>query len=220
MIRYIGVNLSFQMFVECPEILKNCQPPKEYQSFVDEFLIDIRATIATMEDVCPIAKDKSLKDCPVFSGNENPDLNYVHLISLSNITMVNQIEEADNKSDNKVERNADSKAYNKADSKLYRKSDSKADMKADSKTDGKSNIKSDSKADIKAESKANSNADSKSDSEADNKVNINEDTKADSKKYKTVDNFMENTERRKYMLPMAIVENNIIKNVGRIFGEN
>ena len=59
------------MFENCQLILKNCQHPREYNSFVEEFLIDIRATIAAMEDACPIAKHKSLKDCPVLRGKIN-----------------------------------------------------------------------------------------------------------------------------------------------------
>ena len=51
------------MFEKCPKALKECQHPKDYKSFVEEFLIDIKATIAAMEDVCPKAKKKSLKDC-------------------------------------------------------------------------------------------------------------------------------------------------------------
>ena len=42
------------MFDKCPEKVKKCQQPKEYASFEKEFLLDIEATIAAMDDVCPV----------------------------------------------------------------------------------------------------------------------------------------------------------------------
>ena len=73
------------MFDNCQLILKNCQHPREFNSFVEEFLIDIRATVAAMEDVCPIAKHKSLKDCSVLSDNKD----HVSLITFP--ILVNEI---------------------------------------------------------------------------------------------------------------------------------
>ena len=49
-----------EMFEKCPRIVSGCLTEKEYKHFVDEFLIDIRATVIAMEDVCPIAKKSSL----------------------------------------------------------------------------------------------------------------------------------------------------------------
>ena len=49
-----------QMFEKCPKILRECLSEREYKNFVDEFLIDIRATVIAMEDVCPIAKKNTL----------------------------------------------------------------------------------------------------------------------------------------------------------------
>ena len=49
-----------QMFEKCPRILSECLTEKEYKHFVDEFLVDIRATVIAMEEVCPIAKKSSL----------------------------------------------------------------------------------------------------------------------------------------------------------------
>ena len=49
-----------QMFEKCPRILRDCLSKREYKNFVDEFLIDIRATVIAMEDVCPIAKKNTL----------------------------------------------------------------------------------------------------------------------------------------------------------------
>ena len=52
-----------QMFEKCPKILRECLTEKEYTNFIDEFLIDIRATVIAMEDVCPIAKKNTLGEC-------------------------------------------------------------------------------------------------------------------------------------------------------------
>ena len=49
-----------QMFEKCPRILRECLTEREYKNFVDEFLIDIRATVIAMEDICPIAKKNTL----------------------------------------------------------------------------------------------------------------------------------------------------------------
>ena len=49
-----------QMFEKCPKILRECLTEREYKNFVNEFLIDIRATVIAMEDVCPIAKKNTL----------------------------------------------------------------------------------------------------------------------------------------------------------------
>ena len=49
-----------QMFEKCPRIVRDCLTKREYKNFVDEFLIDIRATVIAMEDVCPIAKKNTL----------------------------------------------------------------------------------------------------------------------------------------------------------------
>ena len=49
-----------EMFEKCPRIVSGCLTEKEYKHFVDEFLIDIRATVIAMEDVCPIAKKSTL----------------------------------------------------------------------------------------------------------------------------------------------------------------
>ena len=49
-----------QMFEKCPKILRECLTEREYKNFVDEFLIDIRATVIAMEGVCPIAKENTL----------------------------------------------------------------------------------------------------------------------------------------------------------------
>ena len=65
------------MFENCPNILKNCQDPREYESFVEEFMIDIKVTIASIEAACPIAKHKSLKDCPVVRGDDHHGPNEV-----------------------------------------------------------------------------------------------------------------------------------------------
>ena len=54
------------MFETCPGKVKECQQSEEYESFEAEFLIDIKATIAAMEEACPVAQTKSLKSCPVF----------------------------------------------------------------------------------------------------------------------------------------------------------
>ena len=59
------------MSVRCPEKVKECQKANEYKRFGEEFLIDIRATIAAMEVVCPVAQKKSLKSCPVFGMNQD-----------------------------------------------------------------------------------------------------------------------------------------------------
>ena len=48
------------MFEKCPRILRECLTEREYKNFVDEFLIDIRATVIAMEDICPIAKKNTL----------------------------------------------------------------------------------------------------------------------------------------------------------------
>ena len=48
------------MFDKCPEKVKKCQQAKEYTTFEKEFLLDIKATVEAMEDVCPVAKKKSL----------------------------------------------------------------------------------------------------------------------------------------------------------------
>ena len=68
------------MFETCPGILESCHHPREYKSFVEEFLIDIRATVAAMEAVCPVAKHKSLKDCPVLRDNEIPAMDVFPLV--------------------------------------------------------------------------------------------------------------------------------------------
>ena len=81
------------MFDNCQLILKNCQHPREYNSFVQEFLIDIRATVAAMEDVCPIAKHKSLKDCPVLSDHDNSKTSQLSFKTFS--TLVNEMKEED-----------------------------------------------------------------------------------------------------------------------------
>jgi hypothetical protein len=86
---FIEQPFSLQMFENCQLILKNCQHPREFNSFVEDFRIDIRATIAAMEDVCPIAKHKSLKDCPVLSENKD----HVSLITFP--ILVNEMEEVD-----------------------------------------------------------------------------------------------------------------------------
>ena len=114
------------MFGNCRLILKNCQHPREYKSFVEEFLIDIRATIAAMEDVCPIAKHKSLKDCPVLTGDEKSDKNRSELIVFS--TLVKEIYESDfeksniklssNKDTNKIDTKADTKVETEAAHKV------------------------------------------------------------------------------------------------------
>ena len=52
-----------QMFEKCPKILRECLTEREYKTFIDEFLIDIRATVIAMEDVCPIAKKNTLGEC-------------------------------------------------------------------------------------------------------------------------------------------------------------
>jgi hypothetical protein len=74
------------MFEKCPEKVKKCQQPKEYDSFEKEFLLDIEATIAAMEDVCPVAKKTSLKSCPVFTKHNMSYINYVNINSLTNLT--------------------------------------------------------------------------------------------------------------------------------------
>ena len=74
------------MFDKCPEKVKKCQQPKEYASFGKEFLLDIEATILAMEDVCPVAKNKSLKSCPVFTTNDMSHMNYGNINSLTNLT--------------------------------------------------------------------------------------------------------------------------------------
>ena len=48
------------MFEKCPRILRECLTEREFKNFVDEFLIDIRATVIAMEDICPIAKKNTL----------------------------------------------------------------------------------------------------------------------------------------------------------------
>ena len=53
-----------EMFEKCPRIVSGCLNEKEYKHFVDEFLVDIRATVIAMEDVCPIAKKSSLGQYP------------------------------------------------------------------------------------------------------------------------------------------------------------
>ena len=74
------------MFDKCPEKVKKCQQPKEYASFEKEFLLDIKATIAATEDVCPVAKKKSLKSCPVFTIHNMSSMNYININSLTNLT--------------------------------------------------------------------------------------------------------------------------------------
>ena len=108
------------MFENCQLIVKNCQHPREYNSFADEFLIDIRATIAAMEDVCPIAKHKSLKDCPVLTG-EDSDKNRSKLKVIS--TLVKEIVESDYKESNiKLSSNKDiTKIVTKAEIKVETK---------------------------------------------------------------------------------------------------
>ena len=44
------------------------------------------ATIATMEDVCPVAKKKSLKSCLVFTTHNMSHINYGNITSLTNLT--------------------------------------------------------------------------------------------------------------------------------------
>ena len=58
-----------QMFEKCPRILRDCLSKREYKNFVDEFLIDIRATVIAMEDVCPIAKKNTLGELLFVSSN-------------------------------------------------------------------------------------------------------------------------------------------------------
>ena len=55
--------------------------------------MDIRATIAAMEDVCPIAKHKSLKDCPVLSEKDKSNKDHANLITFP--TLVNEMQEVD-----------------------------------------------------------------------------------------------------------------------------
>ena len=69
------------MFDKCPEKVKKCQQPKEYSNFEKEFLLDIEATIAAIEDVCPVAKMKSLKSCLVFTTHNMSHINYGNINS-------------------------------------------------------------------------------------------------------------------------------------------
>ena len=105
------------MFENCQHILNNCQNPREYNSFVEEFLIDIRATIAAMEDVCPIVKQKSLKVCPVLTHDENSDKNRTKIIMIS--ILVKKTDESDYKEYNiKISGNKDSTRETKIDTKV------------------------------------------------------------------------------------------------------
>ena len=84
---YIDIDgCVFQMSEKCPEKVAECQQPKEYARFGEEFLIDIRATIAAMEEVCPVAQKKSLKMCPVFGSENIPNRSYATASYLQNIT--------------------------------------------------------------------------------------------------------------------------------------
>ena len=69
------------MFERCPGKVKECQQPAEYERFEEEFLTDIKATIAAMEEVCPVAQKKSLKTCPVFDTFNMAAVNNVVLHS-------------------------------------------------------------------------------------------------------------------------------------------
>ena len=71
------------MIEECPEKVRKCQTAREYEHFVEEFLTDIRATISTMEAVCPIAMKKSLRRCPVFRTINIYSAKFVQIKSLS-----------------------------------------------------------------------------------------------------------------------------------------
>ena len=73
------------MFETCPTKVKECQQPAEYESFEEEFLIDIKATIAAMEEACPVAQTKSLKSCPVFGMKDMLDMDNVIVNSLKGI---------------------------------------------------------------------------------------------------------------------------------------
>ena len=152
------------MFEKCQLILKNCQHPREYNSFVEEFLIDIIATIAAIEDVCPIAKRKSIKDCPVLTGDANSDKNRTKLIVIS--TLVKEIVESDYKETNiKLSSNKDIIRETRIDTKADTIVETKAAFKV---TEGKftplptlmkkikgTNRKDDGKHDIKTEIKQN-----------------------------------------------------------------
>ena len=133
------------MFENCQLILKNCQHPREYNSFVEEFLIDIRATIAAMEDDCPIAKHKSLKDCPVLTQDENSDKNRTKIIVIS--ILVNKIEDITRKTkiDTKVETEAAHKvtAENLTPLSILMKEIKEANRKEDGKYGIKAGIKQD-----------------------------------------------------------------------------
>ena len=73
--------------------MKKCQQPKEYATFEKEFLLDIEATIAAMEDVCPVAENKSLKSCPVFTTHNIAHINYANINSLTSLTDFINIED-------------------------------------------------------------------------------------------------------------------------------
>ena len=54
------------MVEKCPQKVSSCQGIGEYNRFEEEFVTDMFATVAAMEQVCPIEKRKSLQSCPVF----------------------------------------------------------------------------------------------------------------------------------------------------------
>ena len=93
---YIFEQNFLQMSEKCPQNVRKCQKSKEYKRFVEEFLIDIRATIAAMEEVCPVAKKKSLKSCPVFATKKAPAT--ATATYLQNITFGGDISSTDKKS--------------------------------------------------------------------------------------------------------------------------
>jgi hypothetical protein len=81
------------MFDKCPEKVKKCQQYEEYASFEKEFLLDIKATIVAMEDVCPVTKKKSLKSCPLFTKHNMSSKNYGNINSLTNLAAFTNTED-------------------------------------------------------------------------------------------------------------------------------
>ena len=57
------------MYWKCSTILEPCQKLKEFRDFQREFIADLKSTVSAIESICPIARVKSLSQCPIFRSS-------------------------------------------------------------------------------------------------------------------------------------------------------